>query len=705
MDRIIAVCVAFIVVSGSLAADQSSINEATEQALKAAAIKVAPSVVQIETTGGAEMIGAGARGPGFRKGVGPTTGVIVGNDGLIISSAFNFAQKPASIFATVPGRRERFIARVVATDHTRMLTLLKVDATGLTTPEVTPKNEIRIGQWAVALGRALDANLDHPPSMSVGVVSALGRIWGKAIQTDAKISPANYGGPLVDLDGRVLGILVPAAPRGEGETAGVEWYDSGIGFAIPFDDVLKAVPRLKEGKDLRRGMLGITPKTSDQYGVPSTIGLVAPDSAAAKAGLRKGDIILAVDGQTIANQSQLQHALGPRYEGDTIALRIRREKDEIALDKVVLEGAAQAFLNPYLGVVPVRDDPELGVEVRWVEPKSPADVAGVKPGDRIMKIAPADAKELRPFSGRDDLRGLLNGLVVGSEVKVEVKRKADEKVETLIMKLAAMSDIVADVLPARATLAKALEPRKQVPIPGPPRLPAQPKSDDKSAPKSEEKAKPKPEERKVETGYLERSTPAKDHSYWLYVPANYDPNVSHALVVWLHAAGQGGKDGKDMTSIWGEACEQHHIILVGPKSESESGWLASEAEFVQEAAREVMKEYTIDRERVVAHGMAVGGQLAMYLGFQARDLIRGVATTGSVLATQPKDNLAGQRLAFFVVAGAKDPIAKDVAEIKAKLTEKKFPVIHREVADMGKEYLDRRTFDELVRWIDSLDRL
>jgi predicted esterase len=103
--------------------------------------------------------------------------------------------------------------------------------------------------------------------------------------------------------------------------------------------------------------------------------------------------------------------------------------------------------------------------------------------------------------------------------------------------------------------------------------------------------------------------------------------------------------------------------------------------------------------------MGVGGQLALYLGFQARDLIRGVATTGSVLATPPKDSLAGQRLAFFVVAGAKDPIAKDVAEIKTKLAEKRFPVIHREVADMGKEYLDRRTFEELIRWIDSLDRL
>src|SRR5207247_1222113 len=120
--------------------------------------------------------------------------------------------------------------------------------------------------------------------------------------------------------------------------------------------------------------------------------------------------------------------------------------------------------------------------------------------------------------------------------------------------------------------------------PQPPRVgPAKdaPKNVPKAQPKKEE---PKPEEgkkeepKKAETGLLERTTPAKDHQYWVFVPENYDPNVSHALVIWLHAAGQGGKDAKDMVSIWQDVCEDKHIILVGPKSESETGWLASEAE-------------------------------------------------------------------------------------------------------------------------------
>ena len=81
------------------------------------------------------------------------------------------------------------------------------------------------------------------------------------------------------------------------------------------------------------------------------------------------------------------------------------------------------------------------------------------------------------------------------------------------------------------------------------------------------------------------------------------------------------------------------------------------------------------------------------------------ATSGATLAYQPRDGVSGQRLAFYVVAGAKDPLAKEIAAIKEKLEEKKYPVTQREVAEMGKEYLDRKTFDELVRWIDSLDKL
>ncbi len=209
-----------------------------ERAIKAALARVAPSVVRIETVGGLERVGQ------ILIGTGPTTGLVVSPDGYIISSAFNFAQKPDSILVTLEGG-SRHAARLVATDHSRMLVRLKVEVeTKLPVPESVPSAEMRVGQWALAVGRTFEASR---PNVSVGIVSALGRIWGKAIQTDAKISPNNYGGPLVDISGRVLGVLVPMSPDGSGEMAGVEWYDSGIGFAIPLEGVLRVLPKLEQG--------------------------------------------------------------------------------------------------------------------------------------------------------------------------------------------------------------------------------------------------------------------------------------------------------------------------------------------------------------------------------------------------------------------------------------------------------------------------
>jgi S1-C subfamily serine protease len=289
------------------------LNDAHEKVMKAAVRKVAPSVVQILTQGGADMVVTGPKGVVFRKGLGPTTGVIVSPDGYVISSAFNFINNPTTILVAVPGQKEPFLAKRIATDKSRFLTLLKIDAKGLPVPEFVPQKDLKVGQWALALGRTLDLKRTQPPSVSVGVISALGRVWGKAIQTDAKVSPVNYGGPLVDVAGRVQGILVPSSPRGEEETAGFEWYDSGIGFAIPMEHVMSILPRLKEGKDLKKGLLGIRVQSPDIYGATPVIAEVTPNSAAARAGLKAGDVIVEIDGKPIVRQAQILHALGTRY--------------------------------------------------------------------------------------------------------------------------------------------------------------------------------------------------------------------------------------------------------------------------------------------------------------------------------------------------------------------------------------------------------
>ncbi len=252
----------------------------------------------------------------------------------------------------------------------------------------------------------------------------------------------------------------------------------------------------------------------------------------------------------------------------------------------------------------------------------------------------------------------------------------------MTLRLGNRPDSVAEKLPARASLGKALVPRKGAPAPA-----------------------PKDDQKKVETGFLKRFNAARDHEYYVYVPDDYDPNYSYGLLLWLHSAGKGKeKDLEAMKEVWADFCSDNRMILVAPRADGDRGWVGSESDFVQQAVRDVMGQYTIDRQRVVAHGMGVGGQMAYYLGFNGRDLFRGVATTGAVLASQVKDKSAAQPLQFFLVAGGKDPLVKDIQEGRKKLVEKKYSVVYREIANMGHQYLDEKTLIELARWMDALDQ-
>jgi serine protease Do len=698
------------------AARAADVNEATEKAMKAASAQVAPTVVKIETAGGAELIGGAPKGgppqPGIRKGVGPTTGLIVDPDGFVITSSFNFANKPTDIFVTIPGRPQRLVAKVVAHDQTRMLTLLKVDAKDLPVPAPFPKKDADIGLWAMALGRTSDPDTEHPPSMSIGIVSAVNRIWGKAIQTDAKTSPVNYGGPLVAIDGRVFGVIVPASNRAEGETAGVDVYDSGIGFAVPLEDVLAVLPRLKQGQDIRPGRLGITPQGTDVYNAPPVIGAIQPDSAAARAGIQVGDKILELNGKKVPNFSTLQHVLGPMYEGAEVTVKVARGDKEMEFKGVKLLGTGTSYVNAFLGLLPMRDDPGPGVEIRYVYPKSPADVAGLKAGDRVMKFGPATLPAPTAVQNRAAFLAMMQRLTPGTEVKIEVKRKDGEKTETVTAKVIAAPADLPEKLPLPSSAGKALEGqpkgKKDPKDPFPPEEESADESspecgqDPKEEPKKEEPKKDKP---KVETGYMKRTNEALGREYWVFVPDNYDPNKSYGLIVWFHPAGQGGKDGEKMYKTFRDICEDYNFIVMGPKSGNNDGWVASETELVMQDVKTVLGQYTIDKTRVVAHGLGNGGQMAFYVAFNARDVFRGVAAIGAVLGTNPKENIANQPLSFFISGGDKDPLIKDIAASKDLLAEKRFPVVFREMKESGKEYFDATTFADFLAWLDSLDRL
>ena len=288
---------------------QEDLTELEETALRAAVDRVAPSVVRIETLGGLEAA------DGMLVGTGPSTGVAVSEDGYILSSAFHFVQRPPSILVTLP-QGNRVAARIVARDHGRQLVLLKVETDQrLTVPEIVPRSELEVGQWTIAVGHTYANNV---PNRSVGILSATSRMWGRAVQTDANVSPANYGGPLIDVRGRVIGILVPMAPDGQSELAGAEWYDSGIGFAIPLADLMNRLDAMKQGTDLHPGLLGVSLKGTDIYALPATIAACPAKSPARQAGLQVGDTIVEINGVAIRRQAQLRHALGPLLAGDTV---------------------------------------------------------------------------------------------------------------------------------------------------------------------------------------------------------------------------------------------------------------------------------------------------------------------------------------------------------------------------------------------------
>ena len=324
------------------ASSERSVDAAEEQAFRRAALSVGKSVVRIQTVGGADRVG------GMLTGTAATTGTIVSEDGYIVSSAFNFVSKPTTILIHVEGEKP-FPAKLVATDHLRMLALLKIDARGLTPLRVARGKKVEVGQWAITVGRTYDS---PEPSVSIGIVSAVNRVWGKAIQTDAKVSPVNYGGPLIDVAGDALGVIVPLSPSAKEETAGVEWYDSGIGFAIPMDDVLAAADRLKKGKDLFPGILGVTMK---EGGIddPAVIDHVRYDSPAEHAGIKAGDLLKEIDGHAITRHDEIKQVLGRRYAGDKVKLVVHRGDKNFEAE-TTLADVLPPYEPSFLGIMPVR---------------------------------------------------------------------------------------------------------------------------------------------------------------------------------------------------------------------------------------------------------------------------------------------------------------------------------------------------------------
>ena len=286
--------------------------QATAKAFRTAVKKTQPMLVTIESYGG---VGAkqGQIGGIRKQGEGNTTGILLGPDGYVITSTFNFVTQPL-IITVVTSDGIRRVARPMGRDDSRKICLLKIDDT-TNLPDVSgfefaKIEDLLVGQWALSMGVGYG---DKSPAVSVGIISAKNRIGGRAVQTDANISPANYGGPLIDIQGRLIGICVPLNPQSSAVGAGVEWYDSGIGFAIPIDSADELIERLKDpDARIHPAFLGVksTPNTA---GEGMFVESVVPKSAAENAGLTAQDIILELSGKKVSDMLTLRQILN-RFE-------------------------------------------------------------------------------------------------------------------------------------------------------------------------------------------------------------------------------------------------------------------------------------------------------------------------------------------------------------------------------------------------------
>ncbi|QEG35571.1 PDZ domain-containing protein [Bythopirellula goksoeyrii] len=626
-------------------------NAAAHQATAA----VADSVVQIRTVGGLERVGK------TQLSQGPLSGLIITADGYVVSSAFNFAQQPSSILVRLPSGKQ-VSANLVARDLNRMLVLLKVDSDEpLPVPEAVPTDEFAVGQWAIALGRTFQTD---KVDVSLGIISALNRMHGRVVQTDANISAANYGGPLVDIHGRVFGVLVPMSPQSsdsgpENAVAGAEFYDSGIGFAVPLEHVYSMLDRWREGEDLLPGKLGIGLKSGSSYTEPPTITTVWPASPAAEAGWQPNDTIVAADGTAVETQSQLQFLLKPRYAGDSITFSLRRGSGETAEEfdsEITLAGQLAPYRHSFFGILPAADGKAEGIDVAKVWPNSPAEVAGVRAGDRITKIG-STAVPTAPAAWA----AMLN-LQPGETVEVSLQRGDQEL--SLQTKLSALpEEILSQSLLRTSSKSsteefKALEPQLL-------KLPEFPQEAHYLQPKLSDSQRP-------------------------------------GLLIWLSS--EKGDDEEAMFDAWQKVCQTNGIILLVARPGSETGWQSEDLEYLQQLVKLATIRFRPTPRQTILGGQQKGGQLAYALAFKDRRTFSGIIADNAPLprTLQVPDNSPGGQLVVLSILPGNSTFATLVKHDNEQLRQEGYPV--SQIERPAGTVLDDATIENIGRWIAGLNR-
>jgi len=458
---------ACLVAASAVRADDLSAARAVETAIERAAEKVSPAVVNIVVTRGgpggdeADIEGLPDELREFFRRMRPDggdvpfrwqgngSGVIISPDGDILTSE-HVVRDAAEIEVTLASRK-RYKARVVGADPRRDLAVIRIDAKNLPTAELGDAGRLRRGQFVLALGSPFGFGRDGQASLSFGIVSGTGRAipgvgteldryYGNLIQTDAAVNPGNSGGPLVDLDGKVVGVnAVISSQTGASD---------GVGFAVPItESTRRIIDRLKAGKEVVYGYIGVeitevgtdeAAETGAETGQGAYIVRTVPGGPGAKGGLEAGDVIVSVNGRPVRGPDDVILSVQAMPVGEEAALEIlrggKRKNVKVEIGRRPPPGemlAARFNIVPWwrgMKVEPLTDElreqigldaGKEGVFVREVRDGSPAAKAGLVPGmviDQVGETKVASVREFLQVSRSVDGKCLVHVVDVGVKV-------------------------------------------------------------------------------------------------------------------------------------------------------------------------------------------------------------------------------------------------------------------------------------------------
>ena len=348
---------------------------------------------------------------------GQGSGFIIDTNGHIVTNS-HVAKDASKILVKLQDGRE-FEAKVIGTDPQSDLAVIKINAKGLSALSLGNSDQLEVGEWILAVGNPF--GLSH--TITAGIVSAKGRSgmgitdYEDFIQTDAAINPGNSGGPLVNLEGQVVGVNIAMAlsPRSGGYV--------GIGFAIPSNTAKLIADQLIDKGSVTRGYLGVylqelTKDLAKSFGMTENKGIlisqVVTNSPAEKSGLKRGDIILEIDGVTITSVIKFKNSIALSTPGTTHNLTILRDNAKknikIKIEKSLSseELISQSSHNLEKIGIEVQDiTPQIaerlelknnkGVVIKQVNPDSIAARTGMKKGMVITEVNRKPVANVKEF--------------------------------------------------------------------------------------------------------------------------------------------------------------------------------------------------------------------------------------------------------------------------------------------------------------------